>query len=318
MNNSRTYRKSVYSCYIFKDIDFSFDDQRFYDYLSTLYREEKAKKKSDDLYLFILSVGVFSFGDLNAYEDILDNIPNEPYPPRHLASCLNTLLPLPRSFEFNEADDIRKWIRRKSKYLRWDKVEERYYLENFRILPNDIDERTTPDGNSSSSYSDRGIIVEVFQESGMSWKAKYEPGISKLFGIFQHPNREELMVVSGGQGYIIDPETQRTIELFGGEITHVAEIIDAYRILFKSGHEFIVYGAKGLLWKQSMPIFYEIRKLGSIRNILTGECKQTVDSDWQSFWMNTDTGQTYFEDYDFVDIAVKELGISQRPWWKIW
>lgn len=315
MKKGRDYRQAIY--YDFQDLNYSCDDQRFYEHLENLCEREKIEQSpSSGLAIFLLSIGLFAFGKLDAIEDILNNMPSSRHPTRSLVSCFR-LLPLPQTLEF---DEIRIWVKRKEKYLEWDEAEDRYYLRNFKVLSNTLNSpKFFSDNASSKSNPDSGLTGEVYQENGASWQAQFKPGNSKFSDVYQHPNREKLMVISGGQGYVIEPETQQTTETFGGEITHVIEIIGAHQILFKSGHQFIVYNPQGLLWKQIIPMLHEVRQLGSEnRSILTGERRPTADADWQPFWMSTDTGQTHSEEYDFVRIAMQELRIDQRPWWKIW
>ncbi|NEO87834.1 MAG: hypothetical protein F6J87_26795 [Spirulina sp. SIO3F2] len=180
-------------------------------------------------------------------------------------------------------------------------------------------EKSFTDDDSRNSNNDSKFLVEIYQEDGTSWQAEFKSGDSEFSNVYQHPNREDLIVVSGGQGYVVNPETQQKTETFGGEITHAIELRSAHQILFKSGHQFIVYNVQGLLWKQIIPMLHELRQLNDEgRSILTGEQKATADADWQPFWMNTDTGQTYSEKYDCLKIVIERNGIKQRPWWKIW
>jgi len=45
-----------------------------------------------------------------------------------------------------------------------------------------------------------GFVVKFVPARGASWIGNFQPGLTSLHGVYRHPNRHHLLVVSGGQG----------------------------------------------------------------------------------------------------------------------
>jgi hypothetical protein len=84
--------------------------------------------------LFVLSIGLFSFGRLDVAEDILDNIPGGRGSVNHLVGVLNRLLPLPPGFNCRKNPiEFKEWLKANRSQLRWDESLERYILEDSKV-----------------------------------------------------------------------------------------------------------------------------------------------------------------------------------------
>ncbi|NEO88521.1 MAG: hypothetical protein F6J87_30470 [Spirulina sp. SIO3F2] len=118
MRNGKEYRQAIHSELVFQHLGCSCDDRRFYEHLEALCGQAKAEPNpSSSVAIFLLSIGLFAFGKLDAVEDILNNLPDSRHPARRgLGGCFR-LLPLPYALKFGE---IRTWVKRKEKYLEWD------------------------------------------------------------------------------------------------------------------------------------------------------------------------------------------------------
>jgi len=53
-----------------------------------------------------------------------------------------------------------------------------------------------------------GYVVEIRPNKGATWVGNFRPGFSGFSGTYRHPNGCDVLVVSGGQGYVVDPEMQ--------------------------------------------------------------------------------------------------------------
>ncbi|OUL35449.1 hypothetical protein BV372_11440 [Nostoc sp. T09] len=84
--------------------------------------------------LFIISIGLFTFGNLDVAEDILDNIPAGRVPANHLAGVLSRLLPLPAGFSpLENPAVVKEWLKENRFRLIWDESLERYRIKNIEI-----------------------------------------------------------------------------------------------------------------------------------------------------------------------------------------
>lgn len=243
---ARHFRKSIRSEFRrYQEPPNSDTDTAFREYLESEYESAKSRlsnllsKGASELVvkgerngLFVISVGLFTFGRLDVAEDILDNIPGGRVPANHLAGVLNRLLPLPADFSPRENPAaIREWLKVKRSRLKWDESLERYILENYRILPG-VPSDSNPEKFSATDNTtyQEGLVVEVIPDTGGNWVANFQPGQSEFSGVYQHPNQTDLIIISRGQGYVINPENRRILETFGGRIIGVTDVPKSYSI----------------------------------------------------------------------------------------
>ncbi len=213
--------------------------------LSQLQNQNASKPtiKSVKVSLFVFSAGLFTFGKLDVAEDILTGIPSGRGSIRQLAWVLNVLLPMPKGFDaLANPTAVWEWLKIKRSRLRWDENSERYVLENFRILL-DIPLHFYPERFyvTDRKTNQEGLVVEIFSDLGEEWIGCFEPGKSEFCGVYQHPNRIDLIIISGGQGYIINPETHQLKETVDGEIIEAIELPERRIILFQNTSGFISY-----------------------------------------------------------------------------
>jgi len=124
------------------------------------------------------------------------------------------------SFSFDALTNttaVLEWLKIKRSRLKWDESIEIYILENFRVLSS-----LPPESNyqhfevpENPKHQER-LILEILPDDGINWYASFESGQSEFSGVYQHPNRVDLIIISNGQGYIVNPETQQLLETFGG------------------------------------------------------------------------------------------------------
>ena len=75
------------------------------------------------------------------------------------------------------------------------------------------------------------LVVEIQPDTGSKWIGNFKARQSDISGIYQHPNSIDLIIVSRGQGYIINPESRQLIETFGGCIFSIIDLPEIYYFL---------------------------------------------------------------------------------------
>ncbi|MGB3760951.1 MAG: hypothetical protein WBA07_32030 [Rivularia sp. (in: cyanobacteria)] len=285
---------------------------------------------SYNLFLFIMAVGLFTFGRLDVYQDILDNIPHRLVRWKGLSYVITRLLPTPAHLDpLQNPAEIAEWIKAKEPKLKWDESLEKYILEEFRILPVIPANSTVKKFSATDSKSqEEELVVEIIPDSGINWIASFQPGFSEFSAIYPHPNRIDLIVISKGQGYIINPENQKILETFGGSITSKIEEIDKYikqdfptkriespLILFVNNSYLICYDQEGFIWENTDISWNNIRKIKIYASkVIIGEFFSNEES-WMPFWLNIKTGQFSREEFS----SERFFGTNkQRPWWQFW
>ena len=273
---------------------------------------------------------MFTFGRLDVYQDILDNIPHRLVRWKGFSYVITTLLPTPAHLgPLKNPDEIAEWIKAKYSKLKWDESLEKYILEEFRIL-SVIPVNSTPKKFIATELEsqEEELLVEIILDSGINWIASFQPGISEFSGIYSHPNKIDLIIISKGQGYIINPENQKLLETFGGKITSKIEGIDKYTkqyfptkriesplILFVNNSYLICYDQEGLIWENTDISWNNIRKIKIYASkVIIGEFFSNEEY-WMPFWLNIKTGQFYREEFSSERFFGKD---TQRPWWQFW
>ncbi|MDY6897200.1 MAG: hypothetical protein SWZ49_03880 [Cyanobacteriota bacterium] len=329
----------------FRELPYKFSgtDDDLYQIYESEYQKQKsrilqviAEGKSEDviasnnLFLFIMAVGLFTFGRLDVYQDILNNIPHRLVRWKGFSYVITRLLPTPAHLDpLENPDKIAEWIEAKEPKLKWDKSLEKYILEEFRIL-SVLPADSIPKKFVVTDCKIQGeeLFVEIIPDSGINWIASFQPGFSEFSAIYSHPNLIDLIVISKGQGYIINPENQELLETFGGNITSTIEEIDKYikqdfptkriespLILFVNDSYLICYDQEGLIWENIDISWNIVRKIKIYASkVIIGELFSNEES-WMPFWLNIKTGKLHREEFSNERFFGQN---TQRPWWQFW
>jgi hypothetical protein len=91
----------------------------------------------------------------------------------------------------------------------------------FRILAGlpgsgDPPEQFTYGGKGTHT---EGTVVEFLPNSVDFWIGNFQPAVGTFSGVVAHPDGHHVVVVAGGQGYVIEPTTRHLVAHFGGGIS---------------------------------------------------------------------------------------------------
>ncbi len=97
---------------------------------------------------------------------------------------------------------------------------------NFEVLPGlpavgPYPDQFAPEGRPTHS---EGFVVRFIPELGDSWVGNFQRCLSSFDEVVPHPNEMDLLVIAGGQAYVIDPISRKRKNVFGGAI------VGAYKI----------------------------------------------------------------------------------------
>ncbi len=138
-----------------------------------------------------------------------------------------------------------------------------------------------------------GFVVKFVPDRGASWIGNFQPGLTSLHGVYRHPNRHHLLVVSGGQGYVVDPETRALIQTVGGAIQSVHIHADHELLLLDhQGIAFEAIGRTGRAWRTRRLSWDGFGDLKIGRNEIVGKGWNAVDKRWQPFSVDVRTGRS--------------------------
>ena len=100
----------------------------------------------------------------------------------------------------------------------------------------------------------------------------------------------DVMVIAGGQAYVIDVATRALIRTFGGQITDVLYVPARERTIFGNGLWFECVGAEGLLWRTRRISWDGMKEVSLDGERLHGNA-YAPDDTWSPFDVDLDTGE---------------------------
>lgn len=94
-----------------------------------------------------------------------------------------------------------------------------------------------------------GLVVRFTPANGEAWVGNFQSGLAGYEEILPHPDGRHIVVVAGGQGYIIDPETRRLTGCVGGAIDAAYQVAEPPLLIVADGNHFEALGAGGFHWR---------------------------------------------------------------------
>ena len=95
-----------------------------------------------------------------------------------------------------------------------------------------------------------GLVVAFGNDGARSWVGNFQCAIGVASGVFAHPDGHHVVVIAGGEGYIVDPATRELTATFGGGINEVWPMTVMGALVFDdSGVAFSALGARGWQWR---------------------------------------------------------------------
>ena len=153
-------------------------------------------------------------------------------------------------------------------------------------LPTD---RCTDNSARAGKAHREGFVVE-FRYDNEVWVGNFQRGLSGFDATITHPDGRSVIVIAGGQGYVIDPRVQNAISTFGGGISSVADA-HPHRVVFSTLTEFSAYGAKGEEWRTRRLSWDGFRAIRVEGDTLNGEGWTPAGERWVAFSVDLSTGQ---------------------------
>lgn len=119
-------------------------------------------------------------------------------------------------------------------------------FEVLRGLPTDGEEPTQYIAAGQGVHRE-GLAVRFRPATGESWTGSFQPGQSGHDEVIDHPDGTRVLVISGGQGYVVDPGT-RDAEHHGAAITGTLRYLEVV-ILVHQDLWFEAIGKIGRVWR---------------------------------------------------------------------
>lgn len=145
----------------------------------------------------------------------------------------------------------------------------------------------SPDGRS---FFSEGLPVRFYRSDGTSWVGNFQPGFGRLDLVHLFTDSKELLVVSGGQCYLINPDTSFVILVFGAAYEKAIETEDG-RLVMQDLTSLTIVEKDASYWHSQEIAIDGIKDLALNGSIVRGSAYLGGSSykEWKEFVYNIDT-----------------------------
>ena len=172
-------------------------------------------------------------------------------------------------------------------------------MPNFEVLPGLPSSGAPPEPFSPTGQGKHreGFVVKFTLDTGESWIGNFQPGGPGCNAAVDHPDGKMVIVVSGGQGYFVEPPTRRCVCTFGGDIESVFQLAESGAVVFGDNTSFDAIGPNGLLWRSGRISWDGMRELTVDGHRLRGLSWHPGDR-WVPFTLDLSSGKFDGGSYD--------------------
>jgi hypothetical protein len=158
-----------------------------------------------------------------------------------------------------------------------------------------------------------GFVVKFTASNGHSWVGNFQRGPTRFSEAYRYADGKHILVISGGDTYIVDPDSQVTLELWG-IVQSVIPVPARNAFLLEELIYLSLVEATGMKWRTNQLSWDGIRDLSISDHSVLGEGWSAPDDTWHKFTVALETGVFTGGAYDWPEGRSK----SSRPWWKFW
>jgi hypothetical protein len=165
--------------------------------------------------------------------------------------------------------------------------------DQFQVLPG-----LPPHGEPARVFSatgtrlqSEGLVVRFTPSGAPAWVGNFIPGtLSNFQFLTPHPNGHDVIIIVGGQGYIVDPASHQPVKTFGGAIvdafmhpTATATVLNHQNLCFEA------IGPSGRIWLTRRISWDGMRSVVRSGTTLTGEAWKPGEDTWHPFCVDLQT-----------------------------
>lgn len=137
-----------------------------------------------------------------------------------------------------------------------------------------------------------GLVVEIRCNETNCWIGNFVRGMTSFDWVGVHPNGTDVLVIAGGQGYLIEPDTRSVAATFGGAIEEVIRHEPRRALVFNhQGLHFDSLGPDGIQWTSKRISWDGFRDIAVSGSVLTGQASDAVHDTWRAFRLDLETGE---------------------------
>jgi hypothetical protein len=136
-----------------------------------------------------------------------------------------------------------------------------------------------------------GLVVRFWTATGETWVGNFHGGYGRAEGIFDHPDKQRVVVLARGQGYVVNPEAPEDVSMFGFGIHELIALPEFDAILFVDDLEIEAINKEGRWWRTSRISWDGICNIKIEGNTLYGEAFTPIGEMLVPFAVDLRTGE---------------------------
>lgn len=179
-------------------------------------------------------------------------------------------------------------------------------------------------------YSE-GFVVRFFKSDGTNWVANFQSGWTNFNKVCDFPENETVIVIAGGNGYVMSPEENIPKFSFGLTIEQTLQTEDG-SLICSDGLTILFFdNSNGEFWQSERISWDGIKDLLYSNGMLHGKSYDPLNSteNWTDFSIDLKTKkisggsfQDFLQQNPNLQVGenglLKEKSTMKKPWWKFW
>ena len=140
-----------------------------------------------------------------------------------------------------------------------------------------------------------GLVVRFNLASAEPWVGNFQRGATTYNSVLAHPDGRQVVVVAGGQGYVIDPEMRSETQclIMPPSINLAISMPEFNQIVLGTDLGFGAVRADGTGWNSGRLSWDGIKNISISAATLTGEAYFPGDDSWSPFTLDLLTGESF-------------------------
>jgi hypothetical protein len=140
-----------------------------------------------------------------------------------------------------------------------------------------------------------GLVVRFNPASVEPWVGNFQRGATTYNSVLAHPDGRQVVVVAGGQGYVIDPEIRSETQclIMPPSINLAISMPEFNQIVLGTDLEFGAIRADGTGWNSGRLSWDGIKNISISAATLAGEAYAPMGDSWFPFALDLLTGESF-------------------------
>lgn len=171
----------------------------------------------------------------------------------------------------------------------------------------------------SRAIFSEGLVVRFFRTDGTSWSGNFNRGFTNYSDVQMHPDGRQVIVVSCGDGYLIDPDDETRFDNLPGSLEELIWSPDRRSLILNDqGLRLVVLSADERLRFTRRFSWDGLAEISTDGTVVRGLAFEPFEETWRPFSVALDTleveGGTYSDGGTHSDSTFG----NPRRWWQFW